>query len=600
MAAAIDWTDHFKRQNCVSAKIARYLAINLPLWSNIVNNVLQKCVTLMVAYANNPNRQYTFGPNNYKYYSRSIISQWTSHYHYPSIDFENRIEIIHQQFAAWIGNPLWVGNGPPPDWNIFTNLKWSHALSLCKSLSQYILIKDIPENSSGAIGVGMPFWQFDNNYFFNIREFTHKYLGILRGPAKNAAYFNQGTIPEKKRKGIGYINSRLNKIEQHISGWDHSGPTCKEQEQAWMAAGAGTNISPFSRYIFDSIPNPLKNINNLPIQCSISGSTNLILSTLLWGTEYIILTKDDACKIILGIIALLGLDGGHTMQEVLTASCLISNFYRYFINNHVNRGNITCFNNTTIENLHVALRNLEFLPKQRIIDQLGGFGVPESNAVLALFQNQDLLIFPNAYPDRRQYEIFVCNCMIWNEQDTANAGWRYFTFWTDTFEYMNLSLILMINSTPEYSTKRAAFGDGGDARAVNYNAECYRVCNDNLLINGGIASSKNTKNKKLRQLRSPLRSSGPQSGPPEGRLLRSPRRSRGPILGPPVRRPQSGPQHSFGSPRAIKYSRSGSPKPLRRSPKSPRRSPKPLRRSPKSLRRSPKPFRRSPKPLRRR
>ena len=35
-----------------------------------------------------------------------------------------------------------------------------------------------------------------------------------------------------------------------------------------------------------------------------------------------------------------------------------------------------------------------------------------------------------------------------------------------------------------------------------------------------------------RMLRSPLRSSGPQSGPPEGRLLRSPRRSRGPILGP--------------------------------------------------------------------
>jgi hypothetical protein len=138
----VDWTNHFKRQNCVSKKIASYLDINNELWPRLVNSVLEKCVTLMVAFAERADKRYTFGPNNYKYYCRSIINQWTSKYHYPSIDFESSIEEIHLQYAEW--NARFVGVGAPPDWNIFRNLKWSHALSLMKSLGQgYIYIKDI-------------------------------------------------------------------------------------------------------------------------------------------------------------------------------------------------------------------------------------------------------------------------------------------------------------------------------------------------------------------------------------------------------------------------------------------------------------------------
>ena len=78
---------------------------------------------------------------------------------------------------------------------------------------------------------------------------------------------------------------------------------------------------------------------------------------------------------------------------------------------------------------------------------------------------------------------------------------------------------------------------------------CQREIDKGNFNGAGIASLKTIKNKKLRPLlsppdgrRSPLRSSGPQSGPPEGRLLRSPRRSRGPILGPHVRRLRSSPK----------------------------------------------------------
>jgi len=547
----VDWTNHFKRQNCVSSKIANYLAVDHPMWSRLVNSVLEKCVNLMVAYAALPNKQYTFGPNNYKYYCRSIINQWTSKYHYPSIDFESRIEIIHSQYAEW--NARFVGVGAPPDWNIFRNLKWSHALSLMKSLGQgYINIKDIPENSSAD--VGMKCFDFDTNYFFvNIRDFTHNYLGKLRGPQKftlrplvtPAAVFDQGTINDKKRNGIGYIPSRLNKV-RNISGWDHSGPLCKNQEQIWMTTY--NNISPFSSYILESIPiwSPNKPArHNLPIQCSISGSTNMILSTLLWGTENIALSQEELCKIVLGIIALLCLDGGHTFQEVLTAVCLISNFYFYFITHHMHSVHITCFNNTTITNLYVALRNLEFLPRNIINNELvtdpnvGPYTQADINNVRIIFSNYDMHNYRptnHVYPEEYVYKIFVCDVMNICMQETNTAGQRYFSFWTDTFEYINMSLLYMLNSTVEYNVMRRRSGVAGDIDGNNgnwgYNGECRGVCDNVAIGGGGIASSKNKKNKKAASPRTL----------PLATLERSSRT-----------------QLSFGSPRARKYRLRGSP-----------------------------------------
>ena len=78
------WKWYFKRQNCIATKIAHYLDINNDLWPRLVNSVLEKCVTLMVNWAT----MQQYGNNyNYKYYCRNIINQWTTHYHYPSIEF---------------------------------------------------------------------------------------------------------------------------------------------------------------------------------------------------------------------------------------------------------------------------------------------------------------------------------------------------------------------------------------------------------------------------------------------------------------------------------------------------------------------------------
>ena len=74
---------------------------------------------------------------------------------------------------------------------------------------------------------------------------------------------------------------------------------------------------------------------------------------------------------------------------------------------------------------------------------------------------------------------------------------------------------------------------------------------------------------KVKRSPSPLRSSGPQSGPPVRRLLRSPLRSRGPILGPPKGRLLRSPV------RLARFKRSPSP-PVRRPLRSPRRSRGPI------------------------
>jgi hypothetical protein len=332
----------------------------------------------------------------------------------------------------------------------------------------------------------------------------------------------------------------------NVSGWDHSGPVCKIKEQNWMTTYADLNyISPFSNYILQSIPPGSPNIarHDLPIQCSISGSTNMVLSTLLWGTGNIALSLQDLCKIVLGIIALLCLDGGHTFQEVLTAVCLISNFYRYFKTYHVGRDLITCFNNTTITNLYEAMKNLEFLPRniinneiirdhRRYIDQ----GIIDQGIIdVVLARGFSTYEFTSRrYPHEYYYKIFVCYVMDTCRQETNAAihNNHYYNFWTDTFEYINLSLLFMLNSTPEYSVKRQKSRDDDGSTNFVYKPECRHVCGNVAIGGGGIASSKNKKNKKAASPRTL----------PLATLERSSRT-----------------QLSFGSPRARKYRLRGSP-----------------------------------------
>jgi hypothetical protein len=303
---------------------------------------LEKCVKLLCRRADS--NEYKFGENNYKYYCRNIINQWTVNYHYPSINFESGIDEIYKQYKRW--NDGINGPGEPRDWNIFRNLDWTKAFSFMKSLQYHILISDVPEMDTTK----HRFFNInETSDFLNLREYTHHYLNIIKGETDpgyaSSSYDN--------RNGIGSPISRMLRVN-NISAWLHTGPVCKNGAERF---GARTNTFPgkFYEYIKNAIPKvgPLKIANGfLPIQCGISGSANAILSTLLWGTSKIVLSVPDLKKILLGIFALLSMDGGHTMQEVITAECLISNFYYYTLQM---KPNITCVNHKTIKNLFTPL-----------------------------------------------------------------------------------------------------------------------------------------------------------------------------------------------------------------------------------------------------
>jgi len=497
------WKWFFKRQNCIATKIAHYLDIRDNLWPSIVNHVLEKCVTSMVAYAI---RQH-YGINyNYKYYCRNIINQWTTHYHYPSIEFESDIDNIYDQYDIW--NRKFVGAAPPPDWNVFTHLSWTQALSLMKSLNYYIKIANVPANTPD---VKMTCFQFDpfGNEFLNIREFTHRYLGFVKDGSTNDAWGDQGNNNAKKRKGIGSKISRMKLINPSIAPWMHSGTACKAGSDRMHPNNPNLTTPPngvqrqivnthngfpgkFSKYIYEKMlphfthlhPNTSIGLpfHNLPTQCSISGSTNAILSTLLWGTSGLQISTPELSKIITGIFALLCLDGGHTMQEVLSATSLISNFYYFYTDYRTRIGNpITCFNNTTITNLYVGMKNFEFLPEDLIRTELGGHLDISTANINLIFYNIRII------PTENDYNNVVLAILSRNRTETNTGGHSYYSFWTDTERYMNVTLDLMI---------RNVFA-GYPAYTYPVNEVCQREIDKGNFNGAGIASSKNTKNKKV-------------------------------------------------------------------------------------------------------
>ena len=116
-----------------------------------------------------------------------------------------------------------------------------------------------------------------------------------------------------------------------------------------------------------------------------------------------------------------------------------------------------------------------------------------------------------------------------NRREENAVGEYYYSFWTDTFLYMNESFLLMLDNGSDYDELRLRYGD--TYGNFVYNAECSAVCRDDAIGGGGIASSKNKKNKKA---------ASPRTLP----LATSERSSRT--------------QLSFGSPRERKYRLLGS------------------------------------------
>ena len=302
----------------------------------IFNQVFKKCVMTLSTC---DYLHLSHDIDKYLYYSKLVFYKWITNFHYPLLQSEKMSSTFESDFYKWYNSQSNVKN---IQWDIFNSLSLYYCFDFIKALQYHMIFRDIYDNFNDENRI------IDNcdPTFLQLREITWKYINKLQGKDGNVVDFDSDTKKKDyytNKVGIGKDSDRTNKTADanHLK-WNHTGTFCNESFKK------STLKSPFNDF--------LKKIDSdAPIQCGISLSTNAILSTIIWGTSTHSLSKQELSTIILYIFSLLCLDGGHTSQEVLSAVGILANFYYYYPDK-------TMYNKTTITNLFLLMKPIEFLP----------------------------------------------------------------------------------------------------------------------------------------------------------------------------------------------------------------------------------------------
>ena len=358
----------FNEQNLIASHINKYMEIHIETNCSILANCIFKKIILLYmnpACINKLGIGLNATTNKPKHFAMHLFNNWMSIFHYPFVQTDKRENIYKTQFDKWFNEPginninyVYSNN-----WDIFQDIEIYDFLGFVKSVQYYLSMYGTHVGAAAQKGV-MNTCVVDN--FIKLRDNVYSYLLYLRGygipnppPGHPDITLNQ---EQRKQIGIGYLESRLPNSDENAPGWTHSGSFCKINQDR------GSSRSIFTDYINRVKPGP---IDDLPVQCGISGSTNALLSTILWGTSDIILTQSMLSEIILGIISLLVLDGGHTIQEGISAVGIVSNYY--FVTNDINSEVNYGLNRNSLNNLYNLFVNVEFLPKDLL--QLADQGI---------------------------------------------------------------------------------------------------------------------------------------------------------------------------------------------------------------------------------
>jgi hypothetical protein len=154
-----------------------------------------------------------------------------------------------------------------------------------------------------------------------------------RPPNETPAYTNKkGLVYGPPFKNIPNSSYNYDELVQtrNLQPWIHTGYICSFPQKLRETCT-----------VFDTLVHTI-----IPKGCSISASTNSLLSTILWGTKRMVLTIPQLSIIILKIYVLMRDDGGHSLVEVLAAIWIIAFFYKVFFRSDVH------LNQNTIENLY--------------------------------------------------------------------------------------------------------------------------------------------------------------------------------------------------------------------------------------------------------
>jgi hypothetical protein len=105
---------------------------------------------------------------------------------------------------------------------------------------------------------------------------------------------------------------------------------------------------------------------SIPLECGVSGSTNFWLWTIVWSD--IDLTLTETALIVFSAFLILGADGGHSLNEVLTTATLDAIFWKDYLEYSKDRTFAKIFNSSFAEHLYTITKSInpvgngEFIP----------------------------------------------------------------------------------------------------------------------------------------------------------------------------------------------------------------------------------------------
>jgi hypothetical protein len=221
-----------------------------------------------------------------------ILARWNLNRHYPLLQPNEKRDLVpstHLEFVDFL-----------------------------KSLQYHIKLPcDYYENNASS----SPVIEYDSS-FFVIREGVYEIIKCFKRACTASDKSLLKLYPVRELPGrTGNMGIESAGDETLPVPWNKTGAHCRANK---LDAGAFTEYDKLAYEYFLS-----KGLEYLP-QCSISGSTHAVLSTFLWCTSDVSLSRGEMARMLLAIMTMLVLDGGHAIQECVSTMGIVANAYTWY------------------------------------------------------------------------------------------------------------------------------------------------------------------------------------------------------------------------------------------------------------------------------
>jgi hypothetical protein len=200
--------------------------------------------------------------------------------------------------------------------------------------------------------------------FMLMREGVYEFIRAYKTPRK---------IPDSeaellKMYSVRPTNDRTKKVGIESAGkrelpraWNKTGGQCRSSNSY------GQTYTEYDKLAYATYSWQTRENTYLP-QCSISGSTHAVLSTFLWCSSNMALSRGEMARVLLAIITVLVLDGGHAIQECVSAMGIVACAYPMYgkLLTEMGLGDPMLFKNVRV--LYSLISPIQFFPLERRMD----------------------------------------------------------------------------------------------------------------------------------------------------------------------------------------------------------------------------------------